>query len=157
MTDDDLKTISKNSFKNIIKNKATNATLKYLNEAKVHHSKLENLHCSELMPQTYFTDSRLTSNEVKLLFKLRTRMFECKNNFKNQYRENLFCNLCKVSVDSQRHLLECFVLRNCVPELRKNKIKYEFIFEDIEHQVEAIRLLYKIVNIREVLLDKLVP
>ena len=89
------------------------------------HSKLGNITCSELKSQDHLRDQRLNLKEIKLLFKLGTRMFNCKENFKNQYKEDFkyfFFELCKVSADSQGHLMDCFILVNCVPELRCNAV-----------------------------------
>ena len=87
-------------------------------------------------------------------------MFNCKENFKNQYKneEFLYCPLCIIGLDSQSHLLDCFVLKNSIIELRQNKtIKYEHIFESIDQQVPAIKLFNIIVEKREVILEKSQP
>ena len=85
-------------------------------------------------------------------------MFDCKNNFKNYYKaENfLFCPLCIIGVDSQSHLLDCYVLKNSILELRQNTdVKYEHIFDEIEYQVPAIKLLKIVTERREVIMSKL--
>ena len=79
-------------------------------------------------------------------------------NFRNNYgkEEFLFCPLCIVSVDSQEHLLDCYVLKNSIIELRLNtQVKYEHIFETVEHQVPAIKLMKKIIEKRELIIEKL--
>ena len=108
------------------------------------------------MCQDYLKDQRLNPKEIKLLFKLRTRMLNCKENFKNKYQgEFLFCELCKISADSQSHLMECHILTNCVPELRNNvSTKYQDIFKNIDKQVKAIKLLTRVVEVRDLLLLK---
>ena len=83
---------------------------------------------------------------------MRTRMFDCKGNFENQYKGSSFCSLCIVSKDTQSHLFECYVLRNSVIELRINrKVKYEDIFDNNNRQVEAIKLPDQIIRKREIL------
>jgi elongation factor P--beta-lysine ligase len=81
-------------------------------------------------------------------------MYKCKENVKNQFKNEFqFCELCKVSADSQSHLMECHILVNCVPELRNNLyIKYEDIFKSVDKQVKAIKLLTKVIEVRELLL-----
>ena len=83
-------------------------------------------------------------------------MYNCKANFKNQFKgEFQFCELCKISADSQNHLMECHILVNCVPELRKNiDVKYEDIFKNVDNQVKTIKLLTKVIEVRELLLLK---
>ena len=129
----------------------------YLGKIKEKHSKLDDIVIEDLKSQEYLTDDRIDLNQAKLLFKLRTRMFECKQHFKSKYsEENLFCDLCKICVDSQSHLLQCFVLKNCNKELRNNKlVKYEHIFDKVDYQVRAIKLISEIIVTRELLLEKL--
>ena len=125
---------------------------------KAKHSKSENIETDMLETQKYMIDNRIKPHEAKLLFKFRTRMFECKKNFKNKYKDNefLFCELCLVKEDSQSHLFECFVLKNSINDLKNNTtVRYEHIFEDIDMQVPAIKLICKIVSIREILQQKL--
>ena len=101
-------------------------------------------------------DDRLNPREMKLLFQLRTRMFDCKGNFENQYAGTSFCRLCMISRDTQSHLFECYVLRNSVYELRLNqRVKYEHIFDNNDRQVEAIKLLDNVIRKREILQEAL--
>ena len=79
-------------------------------------------------------------------------MFNCKGNFEKLYSGNSFCTLCKICRDSQSHLFDCYVLKNSVIELRVNQtVKYEHIFENNDYQVEAIRLVEKIISNRSIL------
>ena len=57
--------------------------------------------------------------------------------------------MCKVSADSESHLMEWHILVNCVPELRN---KYEDIFKSVDKQVKTIKLLTKVIEVRELLL-----
>ena len=152
LQDEDLKTIKKERFRKYLKKEAINLTLKYLNSLKIKHSKSTNLKSDELKAQEYLFDNRLNPREMKLLFQLRTRMYECKGNFEKQYEGFTFCKLCMISRDTQKHLFECYVLRNSVMDLRLNKkVKYEDIFENTDKQVEATRLLDHIIRKREIL------
>ena len=80
-----LQTLLKKYLKTKSKDLLKKETIKYLNNLKDSHSKLNNVSCSELISQEYLRDQRLNPKEVKLLFKLRTRMYKCKENFKNQF------------------------------------------------------------------------
>ena len=81
-------------------------------------------------------------------------MFSVKANFKNFYKFNLMCNLCKSQICDQQHLFQCSVLKLSVPELNNNmNVKYSDIFGDIEKVVPAIKLLAKITKKREELLE----
>ena len=79
-------------------------TTQYLSNLKRKHSNLDDINFSELKPQEYLSDSRLNLHEMKLLFQLRTRMFDCKDNFKNRYKNETFlhCKLCLVLFGHKR-------------------------------------------------------
>ena len=157
LEDNELKTISKDKFKKLVKSEAKKKAVEYLTKLKTPHSKMDGILFTKLETHNYLKDKRLNTSEVKLLFKLRTRMFNCKENFKNQYKneEFLYCPLCIVALDSQSHLFDCFVLTNSIIELRQNKtFKYDHIFKSIEQQVPGIKLLKIIVEKREVILEK---
>ena len=77
-------------------------------------------------------------------------------NYKRKYNFNLLCELCKSQISDQKHLLQCSVLTQRIPELKNNTtVKYVHIFGDIEKMVPAIKLLSKVVKIREELIDEL--
>ena len=134
--------------------KAKIVAQKFLYKKKLEHSKLDFLEFKELKCAEYLLDQSISKNEVKLLFKLRTRMYSVKNNFKIQYNNNLTCDLCKSQKCDQPHLLQCSVLKKSTPELNFNTtVKYNDIFGDIDKIVPAIKLLSKIVKKREELLE----
>ena len=82
-------------------------------------------------------------------------MFSVKDNFKIMYNLNLFCDLCKIEICSQEYLLKCDVLRSSVPELQINKeVQYDHIFENVDKIVPAIKLLSRIIEVREELLEE---
>ena len=70
------------------------------------------LKCSE-----YITNSDISSEHSKLLFKFRTRMYSVKTNFRSKFENDLICNLCASSECSQRHLFVCPVIKAFIPEL----------------------------------------
>ena len=146
--------ISKHSFKKIIKTKANKLAIEYLKTLKAKHSKMKNIEINEkvLKPTEYLTDTRIYPEQAKFIFKMRTRMYSVKCNFKNNFNENYICDLCKVEEDSQEHLLQCKVLQHFVPEILKSKVRYEDIFGSIDQIIEASKLLKKICKEREELL-----
>ena len=81
----------------------------------------------------------------------------CKCNFKNQYKNNYLCDLCKVDNESQEHLLKCQVLMHFVPELENTKVEYKHIFGSIDEVKEAAKLLFKVCKERETLLNLCEP
>ena len=57
------------------------------------HSKTKDNIYHNLQGMAYFDDPRFTANKARLLFKFRTRMFNVRNNFRNQYT-SILCPLC---------------------------------------------------------------
>ena len=102
------------------------------------------------------TDSKFTSNNIELLFKLRTRMVQVKANFKTGF-DSLFCDLCKVEdeEENQPHLLNCEVLlNNCEALYNDESVEYDDIFSDKESQLKAVKLFEKVLEVRDNLLPK---
>ena len=133
------------------------ASLKYLNNLAGGHSKSIKLMKKKLKCSEYLKDNRFTKSEVQLLFKLRTRMFPVKMNFKNSHKSDLNCKLCIINVSDQEHQLLCPILKRMIPELSETDIKYQDLFGNIKSQLKFIKIYSKIERIREVLLDSLKP
>ena len=158
MTDENLKQNfpSKTKFKNFIKKKALEIAQKYLQRKKEKHSKLDNLEFKKLKCAPYLKDPRISQKEAKLLFRLRTRMYHVKSNYKNKYINNLICDLCKSATCDQQHLMECSILKKEISQLKENTvIKYSDIFTNNDKIIPAIKLFSIICRRREELLDEL--
>ena len=76
---------TKNSFKNFIKKKGKQVAIKHLMELKNKHSKLDEMVFTELNCSPYLENQSISQREAKLLFKLRSRMYQVKCNFKGLY------------------------------------------------------------------------
>ena len=154
MEDNDIKKLSKYKFKQILNDKIKELSFKYLIKKKESHSKTENLNYNNLEVQSYLkSDSNLNNDEKQLLFKFRTRMIDVKINYRNRYLDST-CQLGCDSEESQSHLFECEVLINKCEDLANNvKVEYEDIFGDRTSQIDAIKLLTKMWNTREQILE----
>ena len=108
---------------------------------------------TELKCAPYLENQSISQREAKLLFKLRSRMYQVKCNFKGLYLNNLTCDLCKSAICDQRHLLSCSVLQSLVPELKSTKVKYHHLFGTIDQMVPAIKLFSKIIEQRDEVLQ----
>ena len=75
--------MNKKRYKKYIKERIMKAALKSLNQKKDNHSKVENIIFNELKPQTYI--KYISHDEIKLLFRWRTRTIEVKCNFKTKF------------------------------------------------------------------------
>ena len=144
--------MTKYSFKRIVKTKVKEAALSFLMQKKKDHSKLNNLKYKKLQMQPYFKSKRLNTNQVKQLFKFRTRMSNVKGNFKSKYTKiGYICPLKCGQYEDDQHLLKC----SKTEIYRSNsEAKLENIFSgDINAQGVIIDLLMKAEKTRDLLLE----
>ena len=118
-----IKKMSKMSFKHLVKKHIEETSLKYL---KLHiKSKGKELQYTEMKMKNYLlADSELTLQQKKEAFQIRTRMTEVKWNRKNKYT-NLNCVPCeqifKTNDETQEHVYKC-------TELCENKSDFKEMF-----------------------------
>ena len=105
--------MSKSKFKNIVDKAVQEVAIEFLNTNGRNHSKSLNVLKNNIQREKYF-DVDWPQKDVELLFKLRTHMINVKMNFKSFYGDNIFCSVCKLFPETQKHLLECTVLRSQV-------------------------------------------
>ena len=153
LDDEAVRKMSKFSFKKLVKEKTRKAAYQYLKSLKDSHSKMENINIEPTLNcKEYLVDNRLSYKEAQLVYNLRCRMYLLRNNFKNKYKNNLTCDLCKIEDDNTQHLYSCVVLKNSVPELKNNKqAKYEDLFGTTDEIVRSAKLLSKVTQEREAL------
>ena len=112
-SDEEIKTMSKNKFKMIVREAIDLKVMSYLIELQGKHSKSKSLVYSSVM-QPYLRSNKLSTEIEKFLFKLRTRMFRIKLNFSSLYKNSSLCSLCKdaYTTKNEQHLLVCPILSN---------------------------------------------
>ena len=147
--------LSRQKFKKLLKRKINSAAINYLNNIAKKHSKSTPLVKSKLKCEKYINDKRFTQEEVRLLFKLRTRMYPVKANFKKKHMGNLTCEFCVIHNSDQQHLLKCSVLAKFVPELNNSEVEYDDIFGSVDKQLRAIKLFSKLTKQRKILIEAL--
>ena len=133
----------------------TSAALKHLNDIAENHSKSIKIKKKKLKCENYLKDYRFSKDEVQLLFKLRTRMFPVKTNFRSKYKLNLACEFCSIGTSDQEHQLSCPVIRNFLPDIVDSNVRYQDLFGNTEKQLQFIKIYTKIARQREVLLESL--
>ena len=106
--------------------------LKYLLEGK---EKWEPAECPPYM-------RLLTRNQASIIFKARTRMIECKENFKNKYKNETTCRKCKENKECQYHIFqECKAIHaNETTKIKKEEIFTEdpIILRDTAKKIEFV-------------------
>ena len=144
--------MSKETHKKKVKTKVTLAALKYLKEKQMNHSKVKDIIYEKLEIQPYMKSTIFLNDEVSLLFAIRSRLIDCKMNFKSKYsKDDLLCSICYEEEESQIHVFKCKVLNN---ELKSNylieeNVCYEDIFSDYKKQKVITSIFSKLLNIRK--------
>ena len=154
-TDEKIKTYSKGQFRNLVRCRIEINAGKHLEGLRSSHSKTEKIKFVGFIPAEYFLSKNLMTEEVKTLFKLRTRMVEVKGNFKNAHRDNMWCRLCHLFSETQQHLLECPVLRvNLKNVIKFQELDIDMIFGGICNQEKFVKKYLLILQKRKDLLEK---
>ena len=143
----EISTMKKSTFKRVIDSKIREASRKYLFELRNKHTKSSGLQTYKL--QAYLTTNELSTDEKQLLFQLRTRTFNCKANYKNQYGDNITCILCG-SEDNQKHLLFC---SRITAGVNTESVSYDDIFGVLDKQVRVVKVLKKVTRNRKIILE----
>ena len=115
-------------------------TLEYIEGLKAKHSKVHKYDTSTLSISPYLTDNRFSRSERDLLFKLRSRTVQVKNNFQNGNLENMMCDLCNLFTCTQEHVLSCPVLTvKCTIVITKS-INHSFIYGSVDQQLTYMKI-----------------
>ena len=139
---------TKETFKNIVKQKSKEITLELLTAKKETHSKMENLNYIEFGIQEYFKNPAVSRTQAKLVFMYRTRMLQFGENYRGG-RTNVICPLCCSHIDSQAFLTKC-------PKMQKYLITsddLDILYTD-HIDTKTIKTLEEAINIREKLLKE---
>ena len=105
-------------------------------------------------PAEYLLSKNLSTEEVQTLFKLRNRMVSVKGNFSNGNKDNMWCKTCKLFSETQKHLLDCPVIR-----LRtKNVVNFQevspqMMFGTIQNQEKIVKSYHIILEARKDILQ----
>ena len=140
---EEIKKKSENSFKRLVKIKTEELALDYLLNLKENHTKMDNIHYSQLKMQMYLKSDKIPVNEAKNIYKFRTRVAKFKENFKNG-NVSIACPMCHLQPDTQEHSLVC--------QSVKSKITIEGAYSDIFQENVPSNLsktLMKIIELRK--------
>ena len=148
ISEDDITTYSNEKLREKLKNETDKAALHHLKELGRNHSKVREWIYSDLNGMGYFFDPRFSTDLSNLLFTFRTRMFNVRNNFRNNYvAHDTICPVCHKCEDSQEHLFDCEPVTLMVDE---HECKYDDIFsDDINKLLKVSKVLKQIVKARE--------
>ena len=146
---DQIKNMKKGSFSNMVKKQCEKLAFEKLENKKKSHSKVENLEHTQIIIQKYLqpNKTKITRQEAQLIFKLRCRVTEVKNNMQGKY-DKLECGACGEETETQQHIMIC-------KEINKNrksdiKVKYEKLFNGLViEKVKIARIFQENLEILE--------
>ena len=120
-----IRNMKKLTFRNLVKKKIEDKTLKKLENLKKNHSKVKHLEHNAMVMQKYLQPNsvKMSKADAQLIFKLRCQVTQAKFNLKGKY-DKLECRACKIEEETQKHIVECKVLSK-----EKEKVEYEKIYE----------------------------
>ena len=143
-----IKSISKERFKKMVKIKSQEYASKVLKEQQGKHSKMKNVLYTEIKIQSYLTNPGIKVEQMRNIFKLRTRMAPLGENFRGG-KESICCPLCSTHLDNQEMFFKC-------PEVKK-KINAECGMEKIYIEnvgVETANIVSRMLKAREEMVEE---
>ena len=152
MSDTEIQGVSKEVFKSYVTKKVKIKFLQHLHELKRTHSKSKYMKCDDIKHADYIKSPKLSHKEKILLFKLRSRTLDVKENFKNQHRD-LMCASCGLLEENQSHLLKCPELVSKLSYIIKNDINENQIYGTLEQQEIIVKVFSDVLEVREKLLN----
>lgn len=149
LSDSQVMNMSKFQFKRIIKKHIQSAAFQQYIEVQKSKSKIKNIEYTNLKTQEYLLSNKFTNSECFLLFKLRSRMIDIKENFKSSHLSDMKCRKGCVEIEEVSHLLKCPVLVNELTEEEKyqsTQISIKFIHETVLKQLKITRYIKRKTN-----------
>ena len=90
----------------------------------------------------------MNQEEVKTIFKIRSRMTSVKTNFRGKY-DNFECDLCKEEDKNQKHILECKEIKKKI-KVKIELPEYSELYKgNIRKQLEIAKAFLENMKIKE--------
>ena len=140
---EDIGKMTKNRFKNVLKEKTRQAAYKYLLEQKSKQSKISDIKYSKLKMQPYLAEGDRDISLSKLIFKARGRTLDIKMDKKWKY-DDKSCSGCKINEETGEEIMRCKELGD-----NDENILYKNFFEEYTDQIKAAKVLDKKLKMRE--------
>ena len=129
---DEIKNLSKKSFKKIVNNAILKHSFEYLIHMKNKLSKIKNISYNKFTIQNYLTSNKLSVEQSRFIFLARSRMINVRSNYPTSFKhEQNYCQSClnQTKPDSQQHLYLCDGTTNNT-QLVNNQLNYEYLLSD---------------------------
>jgi hypothetical protein len=149
----EIKAQDKMDFKKLVKQKMRKHTLNLLEKTKLRDNcKIKNIkHQSLSKPQKYLTNNNISNKLKKLIFNLRSKCENFKDNFHALYA-TYECDLCGNHIDSQENAMSCeTVLKhmNIVDIVKLKEVDYSFVDGSCDQQHKLAQVYQSILKVRE--------
>ena len=152
LNEEAIKKMKKSAFQKLVNQKMKMKADEFLSSLRDQHSKTENLLSYSF--QEYLKCEDLDVKQKQLLFKLRSRSVHTKANYKNKYKFDLSCSLCKdkETEETDSHLLVCPAILPLLkhPECLKD-VKHSDIFGELPRQIKVTKVYQEIFKIMRIL------
>ena len=149
---EEIKEMTKDRWKNIVKNTIQQKTFMKLEAKKQTHSKVKDLEHIRLEMQDYFMPNGIkdmNKEEVQLIFKIRSKSTDVKMNRKNQF-ETHECSVCSMENESQEHIYLCDQIWKLKKQRKMEIPKFEEImYGNLKQKVKVTRIFQENMKIRE--------
>ena len=144
ISEEEVKNISLEKFKNMVQCKVKICVKKSF--IKKQGSKTEHLKFEISTPSKYLFSKVLNKDEIQTLLKLRTRTIDVKMNQESSYKNNMWCRVCLLFVESQQHIIQCPEVRKKLDYINFDHIKYEMIWGKLGEQEIFAKLYHLALN-----------
>ena len=134
-----IKNMKKVSFMKMVKENNDIKTFEKLQLRKKSHSKVEKIEHTHIKMQMYLqpNQTNIKREEAQLIFKLRCRVTDVKNNLQGTY-DNQECRICGEESETQQHILLCKVINK---EKDLKEFKYDSLFNGtVEEKLKIARM-----------------
>ena len=130
MTEDQIKSMSEEKYKQEIKINVHNSAFEYLLAEQKEHSKIEDIQYDKLEVQPYLCSPLFSRKEQSTLFRLRSRTIAgIRNDFRGMYMDSILCPVCPIDthIDTIPNLVNCQTLQDHIKSrgLSTSKLKYK--------------------------------
>ena len=152
--DEEIRSMSRDKFKGIILKKINELAAKYFQEIKSRQQKIKQLKINDkFTPAAYLFSSKLSKDEIRTLFKLRSATIDVKGNMSSSFKDRMWCRTCYLFSESQEHLLQCGEIRNNLKNVDFSSVKYEMIYGSLKNQENIAKVYHLILQARKDILN----
>ena len=151
LTFEEISLMTKNKFKQLVKEKTLEAGFRYLMEEKNNQKKIRQLTYKKLQMQEYLMDGNRNTKLSKLIFNARGKTLDIKSHKKWKFDDNV-CVGCGENEETEEEFVSCSGLAD--ENNLEDKISYSWFFgESVSDMVKAAKVISERLKVRQKILD----